>query len=232
MNTGKLGCWTVSSCVVATSRECFHYSLILFCIGSDINKSSHYVSAERGSRRISTCVSTWISLHSCGLSWQPTAVPFPGTLGQAFHFQLARPADELYQSTPMASFYSKQPCFMLTQDWFICESFHSHLQSAQSWASPSNNPFSVNSRWWTMLVWYTASEMSWKFSSIHPGICCNILEFYFFTSVQTMYLLNRSQFSSRTTLNWPDWTRVIAASVCLGRSLSVLNLYLLSRLNN
>ena len=43
------------------------YSLILFCIGSDINKSSHYVSAEQGSMRISTYVSTWISLHGCGL---------------------------------------------------------------------------------------------------------------------------------------------------------------------
>ena len=110
MNTGKLGCWTVSSssCVVATSREHCSYSLILF--GSDINKSSHHVSAERGSRRISTCASTWISLHSCGLSWQPTAVPFPGTLGQAFHLWLARPGDEL-QCTPMASLIcTKQPC--------------------------------------------------------------------------------------------------------------------------
>ena len=40
------------------------------------------------------------------------------------------------------------------------------------------------------LVWYTASEMSWKFISTHPGIYWNILEFYFFIIVRTLFKSN------------------------------------------
>ena len=40
--------------------------------------------------------------------------------------------------------------------------------------------------YWSLRVCDTASEMSWKFSSTHPGIYWNILEFYFFITVRTL----------------------------------------------
>ena len=41
--------------------------------------------------------------------------------------------------------------------------------------------------YWSLRLCGTAAEMSWKFISIHPGIYWNILEFYFFITVRTLY---------------------------------------------